>query len=187
VFSEGSDWEMGGGEGRLCESCGEQPASVHVTRIENGSVSHTHLCQSCAEEMGEQSDGTALMFAVPAALGRMFTSLIEKAADIQSSVDLGGASVCGTCGTSLSDLRESGLVGCADCYRVFAEHIEAAPGVPGEQAVAGHLGKVPSRPESRDAGQLEVLRLQRMLRELVQHERFEEAASVRDRLAELER
>jgi protein arginine kinase activator len=184
VFSESSDWEIGGEDGRLCESCGEQPASVHVTRIENGSVTHTHLCQGCAEELGEQSDGTALMFAVPAALSRMFTTLIEKAADIQAGEGASGLT-CSTCGTTLNDLRETGLVGCADCYGIFAEHIQAAPGLPGEVPGAMHLGKIPSRPTGRDSEELEVLRLQRMLRELVEHERFEEAASVRDRLAEL--
>ena len=66
MFSEDSDWEMGGEDSRLCESCGEQPSTVHVTRIENGTVSHSHLCQTCAEELGEQNDGTAVMFAVPA-------------------------------------------------------------------------------------------------------------------------
>lgn len=186
MFSEGSNWDLGGGDGRLCESCGEHPASVHVTRIENGAVSHTHLCQSCAEELGEQSDGTALMFAVPAALGRIFTALIDKAADIQAVEGTVGSPVCAACGTTLNDLKESGLVGCARCYYVFAEHLQAGQDDSGEIAGPEHLGKIPSRPSDGDVGQIEVFRLHRMLRELVEHERFEEAASVRDRLAELE-
>ena len=185
MFSEGSDWEMGGEDGRLCESCGEQPSTVHVTRIENGTVSHSHLCQNCAEEMGEQSDGGAVMFAVPAALGRLFTNLMEKAADIQAG-NLVGSPACAVCGTTLGDLRESGLLGCANCYRVFAGFLDGAPRLPGDVQAGNHLGKVPSRPDEGNTEQLEVMRLQRMLRELVEHERFEEAASVRDRLAELE-
>jgi protein arginine kinase activator len=185
VFSEDSDWQMGGEDSRLCESCGEQPSTVHVTRIENGTVSHSHLCQNCAEELGEQNDGAAVMFAVPAALGRLFTNLMEKAADIQAG-NLVGSPACAVCGTTLSDLRESGLLGCANCYRVFAGFLDDAPSPHGPVQAGNHLGKAPSRPAEGNTEALEVMRLQRMLRELVEHERFEEAASVRDRLAELE-
>ena len=92
-------------------------------------------------------------------------------------------SFCGVCGTTLSDLKESGMVGCANCYRVFAEHLEAT--VRPQAEPTEHLGKVPLRGPESDTLQHEMMRLERMLRELVAHERFEEAAGVRDRLAEL--
>jgi protein arginine kinase activator len=184
MFSEGSDWDITGGGSQVCESCGEQPATVHVARIEGGSVTHSHLCQSCAEELGEQSEGTAIMFAVPAALGRLFSNLVEKSTDVQAEVP-GGGPVCAVCGTTLGDLRETGLVGCAACYQVFAEHLQETPSLPGSPRQGDHLGKVPNCPAEGAVEQMEVLRLQRMLRELVEHERYEEAASVRDRLAEL--
>ena len=50
---------------------------------------------------------------------------------------------------------------------------------------AEHLGKIPRSGPETDTLRHEILRLQRMLRELVDCERFEEAAGVRDRLAEL--
>jgi protein arginine kinase activator len=87
------------------------------------------------------------------------------------------------CGTTLSDLKESGMVGCANCYRVFAEHLEAT--VRPHSEPTEHLGKVPLRGPENDTVKHEMMRLERMLRELVAHERFEEAAGVRDRLAEL--
>ncbi len=87
------------------------------------------------------------------------------------------------CGTTLTDLKESGLVGCVDCYRVFAEYLEAT--VRREAEPVEHLGKMPQRGPETDTLRHEMLRLQRMLRELVACERFEEAAGVRDRLTEL--
>jgi len=83
----------------------------------------------------------------------------------------------------LSDLKESGMVGCPDCYRVFAEYLETT--VRREAEPVEHLGKVPVRGPESDSLRHEMMRLERMLRELVAHERFEEAAGVRDRLAEL--
>jgi protein-arginine kinase activator protein McsA len=50
-----------------------------------------------------------------------------------------------------------------------------------------HLGKVPLRGPETDTVRHEMMRLERMLRELVEHERYEEAAGVRDRLTELGR
>ncbi len=90
---------------------------------------------------------------------------------------------CAVCGTTLTDVKESGLVGCSDCYKVFAEYLENLL-VAGAEPVE-HLGKIPRRGPETDSLRHEILRLQRMLRELVECERFEEAAGVRDRLTEL--
>jgi protein arginine kinase activator len=92
-------------------------------------------------------------------------------------------SFCGACGTTLTDLRESGMAGCANCYRVFEDHLETLVRPGSDQTE--HLGKIPLRGPESDTLRLEMMRLERMLRELVEHERFEEAAGVRDRLAEL--
>ncbi len=76
-------------------------------------------------------------------------------------------------------------MGCSVCYQVFSEHLCAL--VEGDGELSAHLGKVPQHGSEGDVVRREVMRLERMLRELVDCERFEEAASVRDRLAELER
>ena len=75
------------------------------------------------------------------------------------------------------------MVGCADCYQVFAEHLQAS--VQADAEPTEHVGKIPHRGPESDTLRHEMMRLQRMLRELVQCERFEEAAGVRDRLTEL--
>ena len=77
------------------------------------------------------------------------------------------------------------MVGCSVCYQVFAEYLHTV--VQGDAELSAHLGKVPRRGSESDIARREVMRLQRMLRELVDCERFEEAASVRDKLSELGR
>ena len=179
MFTDGSEWQPGSG-GMVCESCGDEPASVHVVRIEAGSVSHSHLCKDCAQDMTDQSEGASLVFTLPSALnGLIAGSALESAGHRLGRQSL----VCGVCGTSLTDLSQSGLLGCAACYDVFAEHLKGLGGSP----AALHLGKIPSRAPVGAGEHREVLRLKRMLDELVESERFEEAASVRDRLAELDR
>ncbi len=181
MFSEGSDWQAAEGGGRVCESCGEEPATVHVLQFDGSGLAHSHLCQSCAEEEAGQVEGAALVLALPGLFGTMGSAMISAVASEREGVF---APICGVCGTTLNDFRESGLFGCAACYQVFRSYLDKEE----EESAAGeHLGKVPSRTPGGQHERREVVRLQRMLNELVESERFEEAASVRDRLAELER
>jgi protein arginine kinase activator len=182
VFADGSEWHTGS-DAPLCESCGEEPATVHVIRIDDGVVTHTHLCATCAEGIAEQKDGAELIVALPASLQallglahRRSSTLPEAPADPR---------LCPVCGTTAGDLAESGLAGCAQCYQIFADILGGDSEE--SQTAEGHLGKVPQRHTGDPTAgpRREILRLQRMLEELVESERFEEAAGVRDRLAEL--
>lgn len=178
---ESSDWNLDVGGSVTCEVCGEQPAAIHLLRVVDGAVSHTHLCPACADDMAEQTEGLALVLAVPSALRGLgkVPAPQENVSALSHEEDL----FCGVCGTTLTDFRESGLLGCTNCYQVFAEELErlSAQGVEPVE----HLGKMPRRGPETDNLRHEMMRLERMLRELVACERFEEAAGVRDRLAEL--
>jgi len=154
---------------------------VHVARLEDGRISTSDLCQSCAQALGEEMGGNGLVFALPAAVGRFFGSIMGVEPQEVVEADGGPDLMCGVCGTTTSDVQESGLLGCASCYDVFEGYVP-------EETVdetLDHLGKVPARNPQGATDRREVLRLRRMLRELVDSERYEEAAGVRDRLAEL--
>jgi len=183
VFAEESpDWNLDLDGSVTCELCGEEPASLHLLRVIDGTISHTHLCPACAESVAEQTEGLALVLAVPSVLRRLGKG-VPEAAGIQPSTADQDVRFCAVCGTTLSDLKESGLVGCVKCYQVFAEYLGAS--VPGAAELVEHLGKIPHRGPEDDTLRHEMMRLERMLRELVACERFEEAAGVRDRLTEL--
>jgi protein arginine kinase activator len=185
VFAEEPpSWSFDLGAAVTCERCGEEPASVHLLRVVDGQVTHTHLCPACAEGIAEEAEGMALVLAVPSVLRQMSKSAgVDEAASPSADADK-HEHFCDVCGTTLSDVKESGLLGCSNCYIVFADYLEnllAAGAEPAE-----HLGKIPRRGPETDSLRHEILRLQRMLRELVECERFEEAAGVRDRLTELD-
>jgi len=185
VFAEGAEPQPGGAA-TGCESCGVQPATVHVAKVEDGRIVTSNLCQSCAAELGREAAGTALVFAVPLGVSDLLGGLFG-AAEEESSMpmdDLPDVS-CQTCGTTSGDVRERGLLGCAACYEVFGSYLAPDPGGEESQDIPQHLGKLPARGPEGATERREVLRLRRMLQELVESERFEEAACVRDRLAEL--
>jgi protein arginine kinase activator len=183
VFAEESpDWKFDLGTTVTCEMCGEEPATMHLLRVVDGVVSHTHLCPDCAESMAEEADGLALVLAVPSVLRHLGKGPVAEESAPVVRVE-GEERFCAVCGTTLTDLKESGMVGCVKCYQVFAEYLEASL-QQGEEPTE-HLGKMPHRGPETDTLRHEIMRLQRMLRELVACERFEEAAGVRDRLTEL--
>lgn len=185
MFAEESpDWKFEFGGSVTCEMCGEEPATIHLLRVVDGVVSHTHLCGGCAESVADETDGLALVLAVPSvlrSLGRAQTQ--EEPAALPRAE--GEECFCAVCGTTLSDLKETGLVGCVKCYQVFADYLETLLQQGAEPTE--HLGKMPHRGPETDTLRHEMMRLERMLRELVACERFEEAAGVRDRLTELGR
>lgn len=183
MFAEDSaDWNIDLSGSVTCEACGEETASIHLLRVVDGAVTHTHLCPGCAEEMAEQADGLALVLAVPSVL-RNLARQVPGGEQIGDRVRVEMDGFCPVCGTTLSDLRESGLLGCANCYQVFSTHLERT--LPEGIELTEHLGKIPQRGPETDNLRHEIMRLERMLRELVECERFEEAAGVRDRLSEL--
>jgi protein arginine kinase activator len=183
VFADESpDWNLDLTGSVTCEMCGEEPATMHLLRVVDGTVSHTHLCPGCAEEVAEQADGLALVLAVPSVLRHLGKNPAAEESAPALPVDA-EERFCGVCGTTLSDVRESGLVGCANCYQIFAQYLEGSLQDGAEPTE--HLGKMPHRGPETDTLRHEIMRLERMLRELVSCERFEEAAGVRDRLTEL--
>lgn len=178
---ESPDWNLDiDGSGR-CESCGEETASIHLLRVQDGAVTHTHLCPACAEGIAEQTEGLALVLSVPSA-HRVDRNAVEKPA-VQPTAMQAEDGFCGVCGTTATDLQESGMVGCPNCYRVLGPAIEAF--VESDESEIAHLGKVPRQSPPGDSVRHEIMRLERMLRELIECERFEEAAGVRDRLTQL--
>ena len=183
MFAEESpDWNLDLDGSVDCELCGEEKATMHLLRVVDGAVTHTHLCPDCAQSIAEQTDGLALVLAVPSVFRRLTQGVVDTGAT-ETPPSQDEDKFCGVCGTTLTDFQESGMVGCPKCYRVFSDDLQTA--LESETQPTEHLGKMPRRGSEDDSVRHEIMRLERMLSELVACERFEEAAGVRDRLAEL--
>lgn len=94
-------------------------------------------------------------------------------------------SFCAQCGMSIEDFNDSGRLGCAECYNTFREAL-----IPVFKHVHGfdrHTGKIPIADPRQLALRMELLDLRRALKEAVAGEAFEKAASLRDRINEIER
>jgi protein arginine kinase activator len=165
-----------------CEHCGEREAAIHLTQIVNGAVTASHLCEACAAAKGVAT--TAAPGTFP--LGD-FLATLGKAA--------GGAgpepavAACPRCGAALQDFRDTGRLGCAQCWEAFAPQLrELLRRLHGSTVHVGEgyapgAGAAPL-PALAPGERLAVLR--RQLQQAVATEDFERAAELRDRIRELE-
>jgi protein arginine kinase activator len=167
-------------EKRRCSQCGGGEGVIDLNQIEGGEVRVVHLCAKCAAEKGIQT--TAALADSP--LGGLLAAIGADPSSSPEPVDL-AESACHRCGATLQDFRETGHLGCADCYTAFAEQLrELLRRLHGSAHHTGIAYSPPGstpRPEEESADSL-----RDQLRRAIAAEAFEQAAEIRDRLRGLE-
>lgn len=166
---------------RRCDNCHERDAVVELTQVADDKKVELHLCEKCAAEKGISTSASLTKIPVGglvAALGKGG----QAAAALPSFTHTG---TCAGCGASLEDFRETGRLGCAECYRSFEGPLRDL--LRRLHGASRHLGERYSTPGAQP---LEELASRAQLRERLKHavesERFELAAELRDRLRALE-
>ncbi|MDZ7372482.1 MAG: UvrB/UvrC motif-containing protein [candidate division KSB1 bacterium] len=161
----------------LCEICHSRPATVQLTQIVHTQKLELHICQPCAE-----AHGLTLPFAVlPHLLGGLLLQAIGQA---HPSVPVQSMPSCPHCGHTYRDVEQTGLLGCSECYRVFAEPLRTL--LRRIHGSAKHIGSRPPHLRRRVAVQSPE-EIRRALEEAVAREEYERAAELRDLLRDLTR
>lgn len=155
---------------KKCDHC-DQPAVVHVTRVENGKVQKVHYCEACAKKAGVT--GTAL-------------SVTDTLLGGARPPRVRAGRQCGTCGMTLRRFQKEGRLGCPDCYIVFEPELDLL--LRSIHDATQHCGRVPGL--KGNGGRFlnleqEVSRVEARLKTAVAEEAYEEAARLRDELAQL--
>lgn len=161
----------------LCNICGKNQATVHVTEIVNNQTTEMHLCEGCAKEKSvqmEQHFGLSDLLAGIADLGTPFGAKAQDGAKLK----------CSNCGMTYEDFKKIGRLGCSVCYGAFRKNL-----VPLLKRIHGstqHIGAAPTKSVKEVKRKSEAEELREKLQQAIQREEFEEAAKLRDRLRELE-
>jgi protein arginine kinase activator len=163
-----------------CEQCHEREAVIHLTQIVNEQVTTLHLCERCAAEKGVESPGSLPKTPLGTFLAAMGQELPEQTPTPRTG------DTCPRCGGSLQDFRESGRLGCSDCYRSFEvplrDLLRRLHGSTHHMGERYADGDAPTAPQERH----QVTELREQLRLAVETENFELAAELRDRLRVME-
>jgi len=163
----------------LCDSCRERQAVINLTQVEHDSKVTLHLCEQCAQEKGVETGVTVLK----SPLGGFITAMGKGAANVLPTAADGLR--CASCGATLKDFRESGRLGCAQCYEAFDGHLRDL--LRRLHGSSQHVGERYVSPGEEDADpRHQLLDLKEQLRRAVENENFELAAELRDRIKVLE-
>jgi len=162
----------------LCDICGKNQATVHLTEIVDNEVTELHLCEECARAKSiemEQQFG----------LGDLLAGLAEFAKGIEPTEST--KLKCPNCELSYDDFKKIGKLGCSQCYTTFKKYL--SPLLKKIHGSHKHIGKAPVKLahtlNNRKSLTLEELR--QKLQRAIEMEEFEEAARIRDQIRELEK
>ena len=161
-----------------CDSCHERDAVVHLTQIVNEQVTTLHLCERCAAEKGVESAGSV---AAKSEIGSFLAAMTKGLPDHGLVPTTGERHTCLRCGATLQDFRESGRLGCADCWHAFEGPLrDLLRRLHGSTV---HMGERYARHAEVDGDPARrAAELKEQLRLAVETENFELAAELRDRL-----
>jgi protein arginine kinase activator len=153
-----------------CQFC-SNPATVHLTNIENNQKKEMHLCQGCAEQQQllKQQE-----LNLPAILQTLIGQHVGAWTDELSRL------TCPACGVKYMEFRREGRLGCPHDYDVFRAGLE--PLLHRIHRAERHTGKRPRCLEGRRERAAEIIELRRCLRTAIDQEAYEEAARLRDLL-----
>jgi protein arginine kinase activator len=157
----------------LCSVCKEKTATVFLTDIKGDKMHKVDLCEECAKNKGVNDSTFALADML---LGLGASQEIEQAS--------GGVEIkCPQCGFTQADFKKSGRLGCAECYKTFAEGLEGL--LKSMHKGTRHTGKVPEgMRQTRDLSD-RLKALQQKLAKAIEEENFEQAAGLRDEIKQM--
>jgi len=90
---------------------------------------------------------------------------------------------CPRCGLLYSSFKETGRLGCSECYAAF--QFQLRPLLRRIHGDTRHRGKAPSHGAGSSSGAREIQRLHDELQRAVEREEFEKAAGIRDEIRRL--
>ncbi len=162
----------------LCDLCGKNPATVHLTEIIDEQMNELHLCEDCART---KSAAMEQQFGLSDLLAGMAD--FEKPDKDEENVSL----KCPSCNLTYADFKKIGRLGCGACYDVFRKYL--APLLKRIHGSNQHVGKGPLKVKTISGVpkiKTDLQELKDALAKAIQKEAFEEAARLRDRIREIE-
>jgi protein arginine kinase activator len=163
-----------------CEECKEKPATVHLTQMFDGKKVEIHLCEECAAKKGVQMFAPDNILSIPQLLGSFFGS--SNMQELKSPAD---AVACPNCGMRFLDIKQTGKLGCSECYTVFERNME--PILRRIHGNSRHIGRIPARGGEKVLINRQIRKLKSRLQEAVANEEYEKAAEIRDSIKEIEK
>ena len=169
----------------LCQKCHKKTASVFISSIINGQETRMYLCSDCARNYPLFNFNFQEPFSMKDVMDKF--NINEDNLNTEETNNLIASTgdyidiVCPNCHSTYEEYRQTGKLGCSKCYEAFEKQLE-----PILKNTDGYIGKIPRNID----GDLHITNEIRILKEdlnrAVEHEEYEKAADIRDKIKELE-
>ena len=152
----------------LCNNCGKKEATVRYEENINGEKRKLNLCTECSEKLGIFKNNF---------MDNMFLSFFDE--PVVLGIDKVKEKICPKCGYSFSDYKNTGLLGCSECYNTFESKLE--PVIHKMHGKSYHIKSdiKKTKPKSK------VDKLKEELENAIKDENYEKAAIIRDEIRDL--
>lgn len=177
---------------KKCQLCGKIGPTMFITQIVKGEMRELNICEECARKQG-LIDPVALNFNekfFPENFHNQLEALMHKVHDEIQAVQMHHTNnmiiaddksiSCPACKFSLSQFLRLGRLGCSDCYHAFAPFLKDKNSQNAEGGAPAHTKDKPMPTHLR------IKYLEAQMAKLIQEEKYEEAARVRDEIKELQ-
>lgn len=170
-----------------CQNCGEHDANFRYTEIINGVKKELNLCEECAKKMGVDN----LNFNIPINFSSFFGDFLNEYDDSEFIPMLTPTNKlqCNVCKMTYDEFMNTGRFGCSNCYDVFADKIEPVlKRLHGNTKYLGRKAITTNTPIKTDDKKenSELTNLRRELKAAIKEENYEKAATLRDKIKQIE-
>ncbi|MEW6075865.1 MAG: UvrB/UvrC motif-containing protein [Candidatus Omnitrophota bacterium] len=155
----------------LCDVCGKNPATVHLTEIVDDQMTELHLCEECAKQKSMQMEQQFGLADLLAGLAEFEKPIEEKETLLLK---------CPNCKLTYKDFKKIGRLGCSECYEAFRKYL--SPLLKRIHGSTAHAGKMPVKIAKTAKRRLNLQDLRTKLQKAIEAEQFEEAAKIRDEI-----
>ena len=163
----------------LCDNCDKREANFHMTKISGGDKEELHLCAECAEKTGQLGLSSDVF-----SFQQLLSGMLNKSQQGSRKISQLEKLQCDNCGLTYREFVESGLFGCSECYSSFGDNLDYV--VQKVQGNTRHSGKVPRGRFQDHKLEERLTELKVELERMVQQEKYERAAELRDEIKEIE-
>lgn len=167
----------------LCEKCKKNEASVHFTQIINGKKQELNICESCANEFNGLEMPGDMGFGSSFSFQNILSGIMDYMSPSQH-ISKAQVLTCKNCGTTYSDFKRYGLLGCSQCYESFSPAI--TPVIKRVQGNLEHVGKIPKKLGKEIMEKRRLSKLKEELQKAIANEEYEKAAQIRDSIKSLQ-
>jgi Uncharacterized protein with conserved CXXC pairs len=156
----------------LCEECQKNEATVLITLVAGDKNSTRHLCHDCMAKIKSDFASGNIQSLLSAILSAMTAPKADETMP-----------ACSRCGLTFSQFKQTGKLGCAQCYHDFQDQLK--PMLLRIHGRSQHSGRVPFT-TLEEKNRIDVIsNLRSQLDLAIEQEAFEDAAVLRDKLKEM--